>query len=264
MRFDPGWLKVRYALEHALDAVFDQGSASCVEFDSVLPLDDIQRLGYVRNFPHLTCLCGTISKDMADDLAQGDTTLDRSSNLPGVNFGLLPATCFKVYIDHEDQELDTPRFVSCIAKCFRNEDKPLDEYRGFSFTMKEFVCLGNSEQTQAHADRGLDRIGAFLAALKVPFATETATDPFFDGNSSQAILSRLIPTKREVVFSGNAISSVNIHRNFFGEKFNITMDGEFATTSCVAFGLERWLQMLKDTFETPDTAFSAIESARLC
>ena len=259
MRLDPGWLRVRYALEHALDAAFGQDGSTCVEFDSVLSLDEFQRLGYLRNFPHLACLCGRISADMAEDLSKHDTRLDHETALPGINFGLLPATCFKAYVELENTVLDAPRYISCIAKCFRNEDKPLDDYRGFSFTMKEFVCIGPSDVTQGHADAGLDKVGAFLTRLGISHDIETASDPFFDGSSSQAILSRLIPTKREVVFDGNAISSANIHRNYFGEKFNIRLDREFATTSCVAFGLERWLQMLKDTFKTPDRALSALE-----
>lgn len=261
MRLDPGWLQVRYALEHALDAAFEQSASTCIEFDSVLSLDEFQRLGYLRNFPHLACLCGRISSDMADELSRGDTELDHEAALPGVNFGLLPATCFKAYIELENTRLDAPRHISCIAKCFRNEDKPLDDYRGFSFTMKEFVCIGPTDLTQAHADAGLDKVSAFLTRLGIAHQVETASDPFFDGSSSQAILSRLIPTKREILFEGNAVSSVNIHRNYFGEKFNITMDGDFATTSCVAFGLERWLQMLKDTFKTPDRALSALDGA---
>jgi seryl-tRNA synthetase len=260
MQLEPGWLKVRYSLESALDRVFEINSAACVEFDSVLSLDEIQRLGYVRNFPHLTCLCGAISAELASGLARGDVSVKRETHLEGVNFSLLPATCYKVYMGLEGSELSEARIVSCIAKCFRNEDKPLDAYRGFCFTMKEYVCIGNAEDTQTHVENGLEKIRTLLGILKIPYEIETASDPFFDAKSSQAILSRLTPTKREIVFDGHAVSSVNIHRNYFGEKFNITIDSENATTSCVAFGLERWLQMLQDTFETPEKALNVIEA----
>jgi hypothetical protein len=60
----------------------------------------------------------------------------------------------------------------------------------------------------------------------------------------------LFPVKEEFVFGDSlAIASVNFHRNFFGERCAITLpDGGPAFTSCVAFGLERWLAALADHF----------------
>jgi hypothetical protein len=42
-------------------------------------------------------------------------------------------------------------------------------------------------------------------------------------------------------FGEIAIASLNLHRNFFGERLSIAFDGQPAFTSCVGFGLERWL-----------------------
>ena len=58
---------------------------------------------------------------------------------------LLPATCYKIYLGLKGQQLDGARVESCIARCFRHEDKALDSYRAFNFTMKEYVYLGTAE-----------------------------------------------------------------------------------------------------------------------
>jgi hypothetical protein len=59
-----------------------------------------------------------------------------------------------------------------------------------------------------------------------------------------------------------AIASVNTHRNFFGERCEIRRENsdEYAYTSCVAFGLERWLSVLLDKYD--GDAQRALEAVR--
>jgi hypothetical protein len=52
-----------------------------------------------------------------------------------------------------------------------------------------------------------------------------------------------------MVFQGRlAIGSVNFHRNYFGEAFEISRDGREAFSGCVAFGLERWIYAFLERF----------------
>jgi hypothetical protein len=71
----------------------------------------------------------------------------------------------------------------------------------------------------------------------------TATDPFFDPNADPKALAQILePVKQELCTNdGLAISSVNKHRSFFGECYDIQVGGEVAHSACVAFGIERWL-----------------------
>ncbi|WP_165818518.1 hypothetical protein [Frankia canadensis] len=58
-----------------------------------------------------------------------------------------------------------------------------------------------------------------------------------------------------------AIAFTNLHRTFFGERAEIALDGEPAHTSCVAFGLERWLHVLGGRFAGDwDAAHAAVTS----
>lgn len=248
MKVNAGWYYVRKDLESVLDSLFQLAPEDFVEFDSLLSVEELDELGYVRNFPHLTCvLCALDTVDL-QAFSRQQMRLSREYSPSQTSMGLLPATCYKVYLERKGQALRSPAVIGCIAKCFRHEDKPLDSYRGYNFTMKEFVCLGDSEDTKRHVERGRAMIDHLMAELDLPFRYETASDPFFDMSGSVATMSKALPTKQEVVYDGHAVASLNLHRNYFGRKFSITLNGDAIHSSCVAFGLERWVAMLQNRY----------------
>lgn len=193
--------------------------------------------------------------------ATGNSTLSSGFQPAGTDMALLPAACYKVYMGLRGRRLDEPLVVGCMARCFRHEDKVLDAYRALNFTMKEFVCLGNVRDAQRHIEDGFLHIDRLMDHLGIRFSCEVASDPFFDASGSLATLSRLSPTKREIVFQGHAVASMNFHRNYFGDKFDIRIADQPVNTSCVAFGIERWISMFKDVFKTPHDAIAALASA---
>lgn len=257
MEISSGWCKVKKDLEEILDEIFSPKVECRYQFDSLLSVEEIDKLGYVRNFPHLTCLGRSISKDEQYAFSRNEMVLDRSFRPQGVDFALLPATCYKVYLKLQNSEIVGKEVIGCEAHCFRHEDKPLDKFRHFNFTMKEFVCLGSERDARCHLESGLNKIAMLLNALNIPFDCVEASDPFFDTESSPAVLSKLIPTKREFLFDGHAVASVNFHRNYFGEKFNISHSGSPVNTSCIAFGMERWIAMYSEVFGSYQAALSA-------
>ena len=111
-----------------------------------------------------------------------------------------------------------------------------------------------------HLLRAKDAVTALCAELGLDVRLEVATDPFFDKNSGKAKMQRLFPVKEEFVVGGLAIGSVNYHRNFFGERCGILAGEDTAHTSCLAFGLERWVHVLTDRFGSADAAAAAVES----
>jgi seryl-tRNA synthetase len=261
MDLDRGWYHVRLGLESLLNRAFALEDSAVLEFDSVLSVDDMNALGYARNFPHLTCVMCSLTEEELPAFSGGTTQLARGAHMMHTDFALLPATCYKIYLSLRGRHLEAAQNVGCIAKCFRHEDKPLDTYRSINFTMKEFVHIGTADGAQAHLERGARRIDRIATRLGLKYEVETATDPFFDASSSVALMSRLMPTKREIVFEGHAVSSMNYHRNYFGEKFDIRLDGQPVHTSCVAFGIERWLAMLGERFDSADMAAAALQEA---
>jgi len=254
MNVTGSWYLVRHDLEALLNRLFVLPPDDFVEFDSLLTVDELDALGYARNFPHLTCLMCSLDSGDLKSFSTGELRLTSGYRPSAAGMGLLPATCYKVYLGLRNQTLPRARIVGCIAKCFRHEDKPLDNYRGFTFTMKEFVCLGQAGDARRHIEKGMAVIGHLMHALDIPFAVENASDPFFDMSSSVATLSKALPTKQEVTFKSHAVASLNYHRNYFGRKFGISIDGAEIHTSCVAFGLERWLAMLQEHFSDAELA----------
>jgi hypothetical protein len=245
------WYNVRKDLEAVLDHLFQLPPEDFVEFDSLLTVEEFDELGYACNFPHLTCVLCALDKSDLPAFASGGLRLDHGYSPSRTSMALLPATCYKVYLERRGQSLSATRVIGCIAKCFRHEDKPLDCYRDYNFTMKEFVCLGAAEDAKLHIKRGGAIIDLIMRELDIPFEYELAADPFFDMSSSVATLSKALPTKQEVIYDGHAVASLNHHRNYFGRKFEITLNAEPISTSCVAFGLERWIAMLRDRYGDP-------------
>ena len=252
MKTTANWYLVRRDLEAALDHLFCLPPENFVEYDSLLSVEEFDALGYARNFPHLTCLLCALDVEHLPAFAAGDRRVDVRYGPSRTSMALLPATCYKVYLERKGQSLTAPQVVGCIARCFRPEDKPLDRYRGYNFTMKEFVCLGTAADAKQHVDRGRAVIDQVMRALELEFAYETASDPFFDTSSSVATMSKVLPTKQEVVFDGHAVASLNHHRNYFGRRFGISIAAEPIHTSCVAFGLERWISMLRDRYDNAE------------
>jgi hypothetical protein len=109
-----------------------------------------------------------------------------------------------------------------------------------------------------------ERTTTLAESLGLAARWEAATDPFFAPTArGQALLQQLKGLKRELVVrlpDGRdlAIASVNDHETYFGERFGIRLpDGGVASTSCVAFGLERWLLALLCTHDTDAAARDA-------
>ena len=61
-----------------------------------------------------------------------------------------------------------------------------------------------------------------------------------------------------------AIGSVNFHRNYFGEAFGITRDGQEAYSGCVAFGVERWLYAWLAHFGTDEAGWPDLRALGAC
>lgn len=255
-------VRVQRALESwVLDKARAVGAEE-MRFPYLLPLGDLARFDYFRNFPHLGMCACTVGEHRWTAYADGDGAATAPSipaaDLNDAAFALPPAACYSVYLHHQAQDLAGPKVVTTVAQCFRNEThyRGLERLRGF--TMREIVRIGEAEDVKAHLGHFRQMILALAEALDLRLEIQTASDPFFDRSSERALAAALFPTKEEFVFDGGlAIASLNYHRNFFGERCAIRVGGNTASTACVAFGLERWLHALNRRFEGDGDAIVA-------
>lgn len=236
------------ALLSALDTTFTEwasaAGASTICPPPVYPVADLEKFDAYTNFPHLSLVAGALTTEPPPVPTSGRFTGDEIEDAP---FGLPMATCFGCYLYLEGTRLSENRILTLVNRCFRREDHFDGLRRLLSFQMREIVAVGSYQHTQDvlhHFGRQIEQFAAELGldAVRVP-----AADPFFQREGSRALLQQLSAVKHEYRVGDLAVSSVNTHRNFFGERCRITQDdGRFAFTSCVAFGLERWVAVLLD------------------
>jgi seryl-tRNA synthetase len=240
-------------LDSRLDDIFTHWARSWnaaeYRFPACIEARHLERTDYFQSFPHLATFPVTMDKDKdnIEAFAHGPACDSRGAvDLPKLSTTehvLTPAACYHVYIELEGETLEAPRYVTTRATCFRNEEEYAPLERQWNFSMREIVCLGTASEVEEFLTRTTYVINHFAAAIGLPAEWADATDPFFSPASNPKYLfQKLEPVKRELVFGDDlAIASTNFHRDYFGEAFRITRNGENACSGCVAFGMERWL-----------------------
>ncbi|WP_042433049.1 hypothetical protein [Streptacidiphilus anmyonensis] len=227
----------------------------------LFPVTDLEKFDVYTNFPHLAFVAGSL--DLADDRFKPVEGRFGAGAVSEARYGLSHATCYGAYLFHEGEQVADDTLVTLVNRCFRNEDHYGGLRRLASFQMREIVALGAYEHTRQVLAGFTERIQSFAAALGIDLRREAAGDPFFQRDDGRALMQKLSPVKYEFQYGDLAIASVNTHRNFFGERCGIRLEsGEHAYTSCVAFGLERWLAVLTEHFGADlDAALAAVRAA---
>jgi hypothetical protein len=252
------------ALLKALDETFARWALDAGAREICPPplyaVEDLKKFDVYVNFPHLSLVVGPLQ---AMPGLKSDGGRFRPDQLASVHLGLPTATCFGAYLFFEDRQVSTSTLVTLVNRCFRGEDHFNGLRRLLSFQMREIVALGSYMHTQDVLTRFAGKIEEFCGALSLEFGKEAATDPFFERGGSRALLQGMQAVKHEFQVDDLAIASVNTHRNFFGERCRITTgsDSGLAFTSCVAFGLERWVSVLVNRHGSAERALEEVRRA---
>jgi seryl-tRNA synthetase len=234
-------------LWRAIDRVFlgwgEARGAVEAQFPPFIPVAELAKTDYLASFPHLATFAASLDPAEANlDAFSASPGAPGLAQLAPIRDVLTPAACYHFYIAHQGADSATPRYLTTIATCFRREDRFVPYERQSAFTMRELVCIGSADEVQAFLAAMRETIDEFVRALELPCVWETATDAFFKpAQNPKALMQRLAPSKWELCVDGLAIASINFHRNYFGEKFDLRRGGETAFSGCVAFGVERWL-----------------------
>jgi len=247
----PRALEIRDLLEGRFLSWAAEIGAKPMIYPALLRTEQLSKVDYFRNFPHLAVVASRIRPERLEEgyaKSQGLLPAVPREDLTDGTFVLPSAACFNIYLHLDGQVLEQTRYVTTVATCFRNENEYNDLRRLWSFTMREIVCLGSPDDVKAHLVSFKEKIMAFAAAIDLPLTSDVASDPFFQPQSSRAVMQKLFPQKEELLYGdGLAIGSLNFHRNFFGERCDIrAADGQHVFTGCVAFGVERWIWALLD------------------
>jgi seryl-tRNA synthetase len=259
-------------LYHKLDRLFLKWASECqadqYRFPPFISARELAKLDYFRSFPHLVTFATTLDsseenlKQFAEGEplnAEGEVQLTKQSPIREV---LTPAACYHFYIRFQKESLAAPRYVTTRATCYRREAyySPLE--RQWSFSMREIVCLGTAEEVKEFLARYQARVERFFRSIELPVEWKNATDPFFNpSRNPKYLLQKLDQVKTEMVFGDNlAIGSINFHRNYFGEAFEISREGREAFSGCVAFGIERWIYAFLSRFGLSEMDWPDLDS----
>src|SRR5262249_51527322 len=143
---------------------------------------------------------------------------------------LQPAACYHVYDALGGDTLAAPRIISVESTCWRHESKPFAPLaRGWAFTMREQVCVGDDATARVFREDGCRRAQRLAASLAIPAQVAEASDPFFaPSGRGRAALQRIKSLKHELLLSTGpaesvAAASFNLHEHFFGSAFAIAL-----------------------------------------
>ncbi len=256
-----------------LDRFFVRLGSECgateYQFPTFIRAVELRKLDYFRSFPHLITFPVVLSPEDENirTFIDGGMT-DENSNLKLTQTSpicdcLTPAACYHFYIHHQGQRLAQARYMTTRANCYRRETHYLPLQRQWNFNMREIVCLGTPDEVKNFLGRYRERVSALFELLGWPISWDVATDPFFDPTrNAKFLLQTLDPVKTEMVYQGNlSIGSINYHRNYFGEAFQIQRDGEDAFSGCVAFGMERWIFTTLNQYGTNERDWAPLIAA---
>ncbi len=234
--------------------ITEESAGEAVEqmrFPPVLPRRTLERVGYMRSFPHLA---GSIFAFDREDAVNGggdgseahdEGWRDRQQMSDLV---LTPAACYPVYPVVAARGPLPPGGVTIdagSAYVFRNEPSD-DPARLQIFHQREIVRIGEPDAVCDWRESWRDRALALLRGLGLEVEPDLATDPFF-GRSGRMLAAsqREQQLKFEILapISGEqptAVASFNYHQAHFAAAWGLRMSsGADAHTACLGFGLER-------------------------
>lgn len=260
------------AAESAADDGTGHGNA-CERWrpPAAIALSTLARARYFESFPQWLTLAAHLREDAAslERVARAtDPALAASDACAPADAALPPAVCYHVYAALAGRVPSATTYVSAEGTCWRHEGDALRPLaRGWAFTMRECVCVGDEESVAAFRARGIERARSLAASLGLDATLEEATDPFFRPTArGRELLQRLKGLKQELrlpVGDGSvAAASFNLHERFFGDAFDIQLaDGSPAASACVAYGIERWLLAFLAAHGTNPRAWPTIPPA---
>lgn len=231
-------------------------------FPSMIPARSLAPIAYLKSFPHLATFVtsGDRSEEaliaIAEECGVADQIPASEQQLEPITQLLTPAACYHFYPRFAGGRLTSPMFLTTRCQCHRREHEYLPLQRQWCFEMREIVCIGDGETIDRFTEDCRERIELLVSALGIDAGWETATDPFFNPSADPKALAQILePVKKELCTrDGLAIASINKHRSFFGECYDIQHDTVAAHSACVAFGIERWLYAMIQT-HGGDTSF---------
>ncbi|MFM9372936.1 hypothetical protein [Streptomyces sp. Da 82-17] len=161
--------------------------------------------------------------------------------------GLAPhgSACHGVLWQYRGQQAPPEGLLTAVPGPPRRDETDADGTRRTAPRTREVVAVGTAEQVSDHLLHARRFLRELSGELGLPLERVAAPGPRHDEDERSAG-----PVAYEHRYRGRAIASENRHLTYFGERCSIVLpDGGPASSSCVALGLDGWLNALADHFE---------------
>jgi seryl-tRNA synthetase len=247
---------VRTALfEQVIDALsvlitkYREPETEILRFPPVMSRHQLVKSGYLHSFPHLLgCVSSLQGEESEVRTAVKGNGSDWTAGLVPTELVLSPAACYPLYplVAARKHVPEGGLLFDVASYCFRREaTHEVDRLQAFQ--MREYVCVGTSEQSLDFRARWMPKAETLARRLGLPCRIAPASDPFF-GRAGK--LAAMIQVQQSLKFEllipvhsqdqPTACMSFNYHRDHFGTIWGLRTDaGKTAHTACVAFGLDR-------------------------
>ncbi|PFX72039.1 hypothetical protein COL39_20535 [Bacillus cereus] len=163
---------------------------------------------------------------------------------------LQPCICYHCYSEWKNQQFHFPQVITAKGNCFRHEIPwRVNPLRKLEFTMREIVFIGSEEQILELRMKILEKVWSLFNDLDLSGKIVTASDPFFFyEDMDKATFQKMADAKYELVAvmkdGSSSIASFNYCNDSLCKSFGITDEnGDYLHSGCVAFGIDRWLQI---------------------
>lgn len=229
-------------LYHNIDTLFLEFAKqeNAVEFysDPFWRAEELHKIGYSHESPYLYNLSGKLNGEEVDYWQI--------------------AVCDNIWKSLENSIIEDSITYTTKGTCCRNEGAQIFLFeRMKAFTMREIVTIGDIKSITSFQGRAISFLKQIIHKLDLSAFLENANDPFFlpPGNTDQVNeydLPRVVKQELRLnIYNGKslAVASCNVHGNFFTKSLNIKhANNDILWTSCLAFGVERWVWSILSQF----------------
>ena len=229
-------------------------------FPALVDADTLHKCGYFDSHPNAVTFVGNMIEDfdaieefrMANSCSEG-AHMPPQDHVHVDGMCLNPAACFPAYPTLSGKRYETGECFTWMGRVFRYESRNISGLdRLYEFNVRELVFVGSDAYVSDVRNRSLPLVEELATFFDIDCKLQTATDPFFATvSAAKKFWQAAQEVKNEIKIpvldaDGNtktiACGSINLHGNFFGERFDIQdQEGNPAMTGCVGLGIERWV-----------------------
>ncbi len=235
----------------ALNFAREQGAQEST-FPITIRIDTLKKSNFFSSYPHFANFISTL-KENKDTLSAAPFSEGHYLKIMAEPLSICrSAGCLHSYPSLEGQVFNENQShcVTMSGRMFRNESKNVSGLERLNeYGMREIIYFGTPEYVQDRLNQCVDWFKNFMMEGQLQGVIQSANDPFFGDNlATLQFFQRSQQSKLEARLvnpsNGNRVSigSINFHGSHFSKAYNIRFkSGDYISTGCVGFGLERSL-----------------------